>query len=371
MHDVIIIGGGLAGLVSSTLLARAGLRVALLEQKAYPLHRVCGEYVSNEVRPFLEREGLFPAAYRPSEIRHFELSAPSGHTAQMPLDLGAFGISRYAFDAFLAGAARAAGVAVEERCAVREAAFDGQDFTLTSQDGRTWQAPVVVGAFGKRSRLDKALDRPFMQEDSPYIGVKYHIHLDYPPDRVALHNFPGGYCGLNRVEGDTYNLCYLGRRDQLRAHGSIPAMEAAILWQNPHLRHIFQTATFLLPQPVVINAISFAPKAPVEAHLLMCGDAAGLITPLCGNGMAMAIHAATLVTGSILRYGRPGTLDRPRLEAHYRQGWNQYFRRRLWVGRHIQRLFGAPRLSQFAVGTVRHLPPLAQWLMRQTHGEVF
>ena len=371
MHDVIIIGGGLAGLVSSTLLARAGLRVALLEQKSYPLHRVCGEYVSNEVRPFLEREGLFPAALEPAELRVFELSAPSGQRAQMPLDLGAFGISRYAFDHFLAAQARAAGVQVEERCSVRGTAFDGHDFCLTSQDGRTWAAPLVIGAFGKRSRLDRTLDRPFMRADSPYIGVKYHLRIDHPADRVTLHNFPGGYCGLSRVEGDRYNLCYLGRRDHLRTFGNIPDMEAAILWQNPHLRRIFQEGEFLFPQPVVINAISFAPKAPVEDHMLMAGDAAGLITPLCGNGMAMAIHAGLLVTESILQYGRPGALDRPRLEAHYQQRWEAHFRTRLWAGRHIQRLFGAPFLSPVAVGAVRHLRPLAGWLMTQTHGRVF
>ncbi|HEX8022508.1 FAD-dependent oxidoreductase, partial [Mucilaginibacter sp.] len=53
MSDVIVIGGGLAGLFNAILLNRAGLKVTVVEKKTYPMHRVCGEYISNEVIPFL------------------------------------------------------------------------------------------------------------------------------------------------------------------------------------------------------------------------------------------------------------------------------------------------------------------------------
>ena len=59
--DVIVVGGGLAGLINSILIRKAGFEVTLIERKKYPFHRVCGEYVSNEVIPFLKSEGLFPA----------------------------------------------------------------------------------------------------------------------------------------------------------------------------------------------------------------------------------------------------------------------------------------------------------------------
>lgn len=54
MKDVIIIGGGLAGLVNAICMARAGLDVLLVEKRHYPYHKVCGEYISNEVVPFLQ-----------------------------------------------------------------------------------------------------------------------------------------------------------------------------------------------------------------------------------------------------------------------------------------------------------------------------
>jgi len=59
-QEVLIVGGGLAGLVASLLLVQKGFPVTLVEKKTYPFHRVCGEYVSNEVMDFLKRNELYP-----------------------------------------------------------------------------------------------------------------------------------------------------------------------------------------------------------------------------------------------------------------------------------------------------------------------
>ena len=42
-----------------------------------------------------------------------------------------------------------------------------------------------------------------------YIGVKYHIKINWPEDLIALHNFENGYCGISQIEGNKYCLCYL------------------------------------------------------------------------------------------------------------------------------------------------------------------
>ena len=99
--EIIIIGGGLGGLIAAHQLAKNGREVLLIEKKSYPFHRVCGEYISNEVRDFLVGENLFPEEIGPSDINKFQLSSIKGNVANMPLDLGGFGISRYALDYFL------------------------------------------------------------------------------------------------------------------------------------------------------------------------------------------------------------------------------------------------------------------------------
>ncbi|CCG99610.1 FAD dependent oxidoreductase [Fibrella aestuarina BUZ 2] len=370
MHDVIIIGGGLAGLVGALELRRAGFDVLLIERKTYPFHKVCGEYVSNEVRPYLTALGIDLDALGAARISQFWLSAPSGRVLTAPLDLGGFGISRYTLDDELYHLGLAAGVQFRLAQTVTDVQFADDQFTVLLGNGEISTARLVLGTFGKRTKLDKTLDRAFMQAPSPYVGVKYHISgIDFPKDVIALHNFPDGYCGMSAIEDDKYCLCYLTTRTNVRTHGSIDAMEQAVLCQNPHLRAVFEQATFLYDRPEVINEVSFAPKQAVENHILMAGDAAGLITPLCGNGMAMAIHGAKLVSGLSARFLR-NELDRPTLERTYQTDWSRLFGRRLWVGRTVQQLFGRAWLSEAAVATFGLLKPALRTVMKQTHGEV-
>jgi len=371
MQDVLIVGGGLSGLLNAILLSKNGLSVTLIEKKDYPQHRVCGEYISNEGRPFLEKHQLFPYSFQPSNITEFLLTSTSGKAASLPLDLGAFGISRYELDRFWYKKAMEQNVEFQLNTTVSEVKFQDDCFQVKTRKGKELEAKIVVGAFGKRSILDRNMDRSFFHKKSPYIGVKYHIQTDFPEHIVALHNFKDGYCGLNKVEGNRYNLCYLSHRKNLRTHGSIEAMEAMVLHQNPHLKAIFQNSDFILEKPEVINEISFAKKRAVENHVLMSGDAAGMITPLCGNGMAMAIHAAKILSETIVTYWNDGNNERIALERVYTQKWNKLFATRLWAGRQIQALFGGEKISEVAVSILQNVKPLARFLMKQTHGKPF
>ena len=344
--------------------------MTLFEKKSYPAHKVCGEYVSNEVLPFLRSLGADPAPLLPARITRFRLTSPTGATLDAPLDLGGFGISRYTFDNFLYQRALSLGVDVRLHTGVQDVQFEDDRFRLRLSDGQTQEAPVVLGAYGKRSALDRQLGRAFFRARSPYVGVKYHLRLDMPDDLIALHNFRDGYAGISAIEDGRYCFCYLTTRQNLRQHGAIPAMEQAVLYQNPHLRRIFREAEFLYTQPEVINEISFATKTCIEDHMLLCGDAAGMITPLCGNGMAMALHAGKLAAEQVALYFRSGR-DRQQLELNYSRAWKKQFERRLQVGRAVQHLFGHPLLSEVAVSSLRKLPAALRLIMRQTHGQPF
>jgi len=369
----LILGGGLAGLAAALDLAQRGHRVAVVERRPYPFHRVCGEYVSNEVLPYLRRLGADPAALAPAAIRRFGLSSPAGRTLASPLDLGGFGVSRYLLDHFLYKLALSQGVEFVF-ATVADVAFDtdADQHTVQLADGRHLTARLVLGTYGKRSALDRQLGRPFFAQRSPYLGVKHHLRLPgFARDVIELHNFRDGYAGISAIEEDKLCFCYLTTRANLKASGgTIAALEGEVLARNPRLADILSHAERLYAQPEVINEISFAPKQPVEQHLLMVGDAAGLITPLCGNGMAMALHGAALAAPLASRFLR-GELPRPALEAAYAQAWQRQFGARLRVGRAVQRVFGGPILSELVVGGLRHWPAAVRTLMRQTHGTPF
>lgn len=367
MKKILIIGGGLGGLITAILLARKGFEVQLFEKKKYPFHRVCGEYISNEVKDFLIRNQLYPEV-EVADINRFMYSATNGDNHSIPLDLGAFGVSRFHLDHHLVQIAKHEGIVVNEGVSITSVKKSSASFEVTDNSGRTHQSHIVVGAFGKSSNLDRTLDRKFLNKESPFIGVKYHIRIDFPKDLIALHNFESGYCGISAIEDDKYNLCYLGKRSVLKAYGSIPDMEEAVLHQNPFLKEIFSNSEFLFDKPEVINAFSFEPKKPVEQDIFMVGDAAGLITPLCGNGMAMAIHSAKILSDLLIENQNA---DLPFLQKAYSQKWKSHFEKRLWVGRQTQRLFGTGSSSKLAVKLMKSSSLIARNIMKNTHGQPF
>ena len=363
VKKTVVIGAGLAGLTAAIMMARYQRReVLLIEKKSFPFHRVCGEYLSLEVLPFLQKEKLLPEGFDFPLINSFTFTDQHGRGFTIPSDLGGMGISRYLLDYHLWKLAGSSGVHLMQGTSVEKVLFKDDRFQLGLSTGQMLEADDVLGAFGKKSRLDVQMNRKHLASEQGYIGVKYHMRTDVADDVVELHNFPGGYCGVSRVEEGLTNLCYLSTRANLRGVGSIAALEETVLMQNPRLAHYFQHGERLWDQPVVINDFGFQPKSVIENHMLMLGDAAGLITPLCGNGMAMAIRAG-IMAAEALGEGR----TRMQTEGHYRHVWNKEFKWRLRAGRAIQSLFGKSLVS----ATAARLPALGRILMPLTHGKPF
>jgi flavin-dependent dehydrogenase len=234
---------------------------------------------------------------------------------------------------------------------------------------------IAVSSFGKRSNLDIKWKRPFASAKrnklNNYIGVKYHIRGDFPENIISLHLFNNGYCGLAKVEGDVYNLCYLTTADNLQqCGGDIEKMESTILSRNPHLKQIFEQGRKCDETPVTISQISFDKKLQVENHMLMVGDAAGMITPLCGNGMSMALHGSKLAATEIHQF-LSGNISRGVMEKNYRLAWDKQFAARLRMGRRIQSLFGNQRLLSTLMNIGRKLPFIISYLVKKTHGKPF
>ena len=66
-------------------------------------------------------------------------------------------------------------------------------------------------------------------------------------------------------------------------------------------KHLMKSE-FIFHEPVTISQISFDKKYPVENHVLMLGDAAGMITPLCGNGMSIAFHSSKFAFENLIHF---------------------------------------------------------------------
>ena len=373
-YDACIIGGGLAGLALSIQLAKLGYVVALFEKEQYPFHKVCGEYISLESWNFIEELGYPLSDMQLPVITKLMVSAPNGNKLEQDLPLGGFGISRFKLDAGLKEIALANKVTVFENCKVTDVAFINDSFHIQTSNGK-FTSRVCCGSFGKRSNLDVKWNREFINQKTNklnnYIGVKYHIKTNFADHIIALHNFKNGYCGISKIEDDKYCLCYLTNAENLKANNnSIAEMERNVLQQNPHLQNIFTNCKILYDSPVTISQISFDRKTQIENHILLLGDAAGMITPLCGNGMSMALHGSKIAAGFIHSF-LSEEISREEMETGYTNQWKLTFGRRLKAGRIIQAMFGKVWVTNFFISIMKKSNALTKALIKQTHGDPF
>ena len=357
----------MAGLTAAIACAGSGREVLVFEKNAYPNHKVCGEYLSNEIIPYLNSMGIsLPTKV---EINQLQLSNLHGEELQVRLPLGGVGISRYALDYHLFKKAKERGVQFMFSRIIR-LSYDKGIFHLEDDEKNKYTALVVLGAYGKRSLIDKALNREFMVKQSPWLAVKAHYEYDEFPDNfVGLHAFQGGYGGLSKTETGHVNFCYLASYASFKPYGNLTSFAEKVVGNNPFLGKFLSESKMVFDKPISISQISFDKKKTVENHVLMCGDAAGLIHPLCGNGMAMAIHGAKLATAAVLKFLERKSYPRKQMEKDYELSWSKMFSRRLAVGRQLQKMLLNPTTSGVIMKSIVRSPFLVRTIIKQTHGK--
>jgi flavin-dependent dehydrogenase len=366
--DILIIGGGLAGLTMAIHLQQKGLEVLLIEKNGYPHHKVCGEYLSNEVLPYLKWLDADLSDLSAVQIKRLHFSSLSGSSMISDLPLGGIGISRYTLDHELYRKFLAKGGTVI-RDQVLSIEYNTDSFVTRIASNENIQSKHVIGAYGKRSGIDLKLKRPFMQVRSPFLAVKSHHTGNFENDLVALHNFRGGYCGVSQVEDEKINICYLADYQTFSQYKSIRAYQENVLYKNKELKRVFENSQPLFEKPLVISQLSFGTKEAVVDHILMIGDTAGLIHPLCGNGMAMAIHSAKICAELLLEFSAGKIRTRRELEDKYRSEWNYNFKKRLKTGTVLSGLLQRKSLSELVLKTMIHVPSILPAIIKRTHGK--
>ena len=366
--DVLIIGGGLAGLCNAIHLSKFGAKVLLIEKNEYPKHKVCGEYISNEVLPYLQYLEIDPFRFGAVKIDTFQLSTTTNKLISAKLPLGGFGISRYQLDYVLSEKAKKNNVLILQDTVI-DVDFKEDVFSVKTKNKLKFTSKICIGSYGKRSSLDVKLKRGFIKKRSPYLGVKFHVKGSFSENLVALHNFKGGYCGISKVENNTINVCYITNFLSFQKYKNINDFEKNVILKNQFLKEIFENSTSVFEQPLSISQISFETKNPIENHMMMCGDAAGMIHPLCGNGMSMAIQSAQIASKLILNYLKGNKTNRDTLEKRYIMQWNAQFKWRLKVGHFIAMLFRNDKVASILLQVLKRLPFLLPVIIKQTHGK--
>ncbi|MGH2522843.1 MAG: NAD(P)/FAD-dependent oxidoreductase [Anaerolineales bacterium] len=376
LFDVAVVGGGPAGSSAAIVLAGLGARVALLESKTYPHDKLCGEFLSPECAGLLDRLGVLPALHclNPVSIETVCLTTPDGTLWETRLPGTALGLSRRALDATLAERATAAGAEVRQATTVTNICGnlrEGFEMMTRSTHGEaSVRARAVIAAHGKRAALDRALNRRFLQKRQPFVALKAHFHGPPLPGRIELHAFSGGYCGMSEFEGGLANVCLLAHESifrQAAAPGPV-RLNAFIGWmqsQNARLGSWLSRARRVDPEWLSIGQVPFGDKRPVVNDVLMAGDAAGLIAPLAGDGIAMALRGGALAAAHVARFLQ-GQFAADELCGGYASAWRREFAPRLRLGRFLQIFMLRPRWLSFGLRLIRAVPPLGRYVVTHT-----
>ena len=344
--EVAILGAGPAGSTLATLLTRRGLNVALVDRDTFPRDKLCGEFLSYDALPILERLELLPSLDGLGATTISRCRVISGKTTyEFHLPSPARGISRLRFDELLfetaigSGARRLDGWAAE---LLPRPGGAPQVALLRGQDKLLLNPRVVVGAWGRWGRNDLILKREFVSDHGRrHFGFKRHYRGPLAADVIELHSFHRGYLGVSGIEGGQTNICGLVHESRLKGlKGGWESFTQQLASEQGSLQTLFSSNTpvdreFLSSEPVI-----FVPKSSVEDGIFMVGDAAGLVDPLTGNGMAMALQSALIAAPAILErlQGSTGA------GRSYQRRFREFFGARLWWSRRVAFLLSRPAL---------------------------
>ncbi len=371
MYDVVVIGAGLAG---SSIARQLGSRhrVLLLESERYPVHKICGEFLSPEATSLFSNLGVVDAirAAGSVPIRRVAITGRDGSEWRSDLPGEGIGISRWALDPVLFEAACDAGAEGVQGARVRSIRGDADSgFSVEYElDGVACEvrSRLVVGAFGKRSALDRTLGRATDARETNFVAFKMHYTGGDLGDWVELHAFDGGYCGMSHVEAGRVNACLIARADTLRASGgSYADMCAGVMRTNPVLAGRLDALVPAMDKPVAISRISFRTRSLFSGDLVMVGDTAAMIAPLCGDGMSMALRGAEIVA-PLLSNVLDGESTLAALRVRYESQWRREFAMRLRLGRWLQAALFRPALARIGLAAVSRFPGLGNALVRAT-----
>ena len=387
MLDVLIVGAGPAGSVAGAILARAGVRVRIVDRATFPRDKLCGDTVNPgtlaRLRALDLASGIDERSLRVDGMR---VTGERGVAIEGHYPRGVSGraITRRDLDWLLLQQAMAAGCQFESGVAVRRAIVteDGAarrvGGALIGGDGSgsPMAARVTLAADGRHSKIAFSLGlaqhpgRPRRWAIGAYFenlmpaGVR-HPSDPHPDPRLTpsfvtpsfgeMHVRRGYYIGVAPVPGGLTNVCLVkpsGAGDA--ALGDPASLLTATLARDPMLRARAAGARLVGP-PVVLGPLAVDVRDAAIDGLLLAGDAAGFIDPMTGDGLRFATHGAELAAAAALQaleHGWTGVHER--LAAARRDAFGGKWR----FNRALRALVGSPRGVDAAALGVRIAPAL-------------
>lgn len=303
-HENIIIGGGPAGSAAAILLAQAGRDVAVLEKQAGPHDKVCGEFLSWEACNYINKLGVNLKILGAQPIHHARLH-DGKKSFEFQLPFSAWSLSRRVLDQALLQQVQAAGTVLYSGSNVTNVKSEQGGWAIQTSQGDVRLCRNILFANGKHDIRGWPRNGP----NSNLLGFKMHFRLsEIQTKRLAgyteLFLFNGGYAGLQLIEDDKANLCFLIRKHLYAECGNrwgklVPWLKGI----SPYLYQRLDGSVPLWQRPLAISGIPygyFQKATDVRADLFALGDQIAVIPSFAGDGISLALHSAFRAAQSIL-----------------------------------------------------------------------
>jgi len=343
--DIGIIGGGPAGSSTAVILCKKGYSVCIIEKKSFPREVLCGEFISKEVVEFLIENSLYEEFLKlnPNRINSFRFSGENGKDLCASLKFPAYGIKRSKLDNFLISKARENGAEIFQPAEVKEIIKQTDGYKLKMKSGIKDEiiinSKIVIAAYGKQNILDKYSGRDFYRDKSKLNGVKFHIDKTYfasfNSEEIQIFTGQGIYCGLNAVDNNTITLCFLEKRNKFQY--SPKEILLRLSQQNKKFHALFNQNFFDSIDKFQVYGtgnIYFGKRDIVNEGIFYIGDAAGVIAPIVGDGIGIAVQSARLVSDILCR----NNLVQETTGNEYKKEWRNKFLRRMLIAGTIQKI---------------------------------
>ena len=343
--DVLVVGAGPAGTAAALTAHARGLTVAWADKAAFPRDKTCGDGLTTQALRLLEHLGfsrteLAAAEYVP--VTEAVLVSPSGRVVSLPLPRDgdhAGVIPRVSFDAALVAFARRRGVELMSDRAVQDVAVTGDRVKVGFADGETIEARHVIAADGHWSTVRRSL-HPGAPADlgTWHAARQYFENVDddrlwavFEPDLLPGYAwiFPAPNGGANVGFGCLRE----GRRGRdLRALWpdllARPRLQEIL---GPRARPVGTVHAWPIPTRYEIDRLTDGP-------VLYVGDAAAVVDPMTGEGIAQAIESGMLAADAVAASGSVADIA-----ARYRRHVDRHLGRDLRFAAWLQRaLASAP-----------------------------
>ena len=397
--DVIVVGAGPTGASAAYHCAAAGLDVLLLEKATFPRDKICGDGLTPRAVAELVRMGV-PVREQDGWIRNQGLRViGGGHRLELPWPelsvYPSYGLARAraSFDQTLAEHARAAGAKLLEGTAVtapvrdertgrvlgvraRPVASDGRR-TTDAGDEVEYRAPVVIAADGVSARLATATgrakrdDRPLGVAVRTYFRTPRHddpwmeSHLELWDGAPGRSNLMPGYGWIFSLGDGTANVG-LGSVSSTAAATKVDYKDLFARWMaNAPAEWEFTPENQLAPVRGAALPMGFN-RGPLYADgLMLAGDAAGMVSPFNGEGIAYGLQAGRVAADAISQgLARGSAAGRERAFATYQQLMKDDLGGYYTLGRVFVRIIEHPRIMQLCTRHGLPRPLLMKFVLK-------